>query len=106
MLEAKFEKYNSVVMNFQPFFNAEELEQRFERKANHHHLIEFDDKKADKTDITNIYKQIMDFNDKLEHVSVFMKELSSIIIPQKEGGQFTCNEDLSKSLIRRKALLK
>ena len=29
LLEAKFEKYNSVLKNFEPFFNAEELEIRF-----------------------------------------------------------------------------
>ena len=41
-----------------------------------------DDKKADKTQIYELNEKLHDFNNKLEHMSVFAKELSAIILPQ------------------------
>lgn len=94
-MDEKFDRYRDVSESFAQFFNAEELKNQFDKKAEIQDLKELQKHKANKKDIEPLNLQIKDFNDKLKHMSVYVKELSLIMVPSKHSGKFNCNEDLN-----------
>jgi len=49
---------------------------------------------------------IDEINSKLKHISVYNQELAQVLVPSKESGKFTKQEDLNESIKRRGEIFK
>ena len=83
-------RYDTVARNFERFFNYEELEIQFAKKASVEDLNSLYETKADRQDLDNVREGLIDFNEKLKHISVFLTEVATNF-PAKDVVQETVN---------------
>ena len=97
-MKKRFREYDKVYKNFKQFFDQGDLGALLDRKADVELLRRINHAKAEKSELLE-YETIMDnFNQKIRHISVFISELSAIMLPEKEHGKFGSESDLKKSI--------
>ena len=90
----RFEQYDRVTNNFKQFFDQSDLGELLDRKADLELIRRINNVKADKTELSD-YNDILDgFNHKIRHISVFTSELALMLMPEKETGKFTNQNEL------------
>ena len=77
VVQEKMKRYDAVARNFERFFNYEELEVQFAEKANVSDLASLHENKADRQDLESLHQGLVDFNEKLKHISVFLTEVAT-----------------------------
>ena len=77
IVQEKMNRYDAVAKNFERFFNYNELEAQFAEKANVSDLAALHENKADRWDLESLHQGLVDFNEKLKHVSVFLTEVAT-----------------------------
>ena len=60
--------------------------------------------KANRTEVRKVEREIDMFNEKLRHVTVFLEELSGMLLPKKHISK-NQNEDLNEQLGKRRKLI-
>ena len=89
-----------MALDFEQFFDVPTLEEQFGKKVNFTDL----ELKANKTDLKQVEQEIDMFNEKLRHVTVFLEELSGILLTKKHISK-NVNEDLNEQLAKRRKLI-
>ena len=77
---------------------------KFDEKANMQQIMQLHTQKADTDHLDHLTFQLKDFEEKIRHVVLFIVDLTNVLVPTKEAGKFTCNEDLNRSLKKREEL--
>lgn len=76
LLEETFRKYDRVEKSFSKFFNSDELEVNFARKANVEVVESLDAEKASRTELSVVQDRLDDLSSRLKHVAVLQREIT------------------------------
>ena len=61
--------------------------------------------KADKTELAQQENLIHDLSNKIKHLSVYASELCKLVLPEKQSGKFTNQQELQCSIRKREELV-
>ena len=87
-LDNKMEQYKKITVQFKKFFNQDELENRFNKKADIEFVNKIDKEKVSKNELQNIQEMIKGYDAKLKTISVYAFELANSMLPDRLSRKF------------------
>jgi hypothetical protein len=89
LLDDTFKKYDKVEKSFSRFFNSDDLEVNFARKANVEHFEDLQVKKAGRDELKSLSERVDSLFERMKHLAVLQREISIGLQPiQNSIGPF------------------
>lgn len=93
--------YERVLSMFQKFFDHEELQKLFDKKADVTSVQSVKDIKANKIDVEGCLNLIESVHERMKHISILQVEMARSLIPQKTSSTYNADEALNHKISRR-----
>lgn len=104
-VDHRMEQYEKVSVQFKKFFNQDELENRFDRKADVDFVRRVNGEKASRSELLSLREMIKGYDKKLKTISVFASELANSMLPERLSRKFEKENDLFTSIKKREEII-